>query len=54
MRYICCCTLQELDPNGKFSSLADVWSFNAADKSSGTAVPFSSCCTPQVTWRLIA
>lgn len=48
MRYICCCTLQELDPTGKFSSLADVWSFNAADKSSGTAVPFSSCCTPQV------
>ncbi|CAK0779632.1 hypothetical protein CVIRNUC_004824 [Coccomyxa viridis] len=41
------CAVEELDPTGKFSSLADVWSFNAADKSSGTAVPFSRCCTPQ-------
>lgn len=54
MQYIYCTVLQELDPTGKFSSLADVWSFNAADMSSGIAVSFSSCCTPQVTQRLIA
>ena len=40
--------LQELDPTGKFSSVADVWSFNAADVSTGASVAFSSCCNAQV------
>lgn len=40
--------LQDLDPTGKFSSVADVWSFSAADTSTGATVPFPSCCNAQV------
>ncbi|CAL5225804.1 g8581 [Coccomyxa viridis] len=41
------CAVQDLDPTGKFSSVANVWSFNAANVSTGAGVPFSSCCNAQ-------
>lgn len=46
------CALQDLDPTGKFSSVANVWSFNAANVSTGAGVPFSSCCNAQVCYLL--
>ena len=39
------CLLQTLDPTAKFSSTADVWSFNA--QVDGAAVPFAQCCSEQ-------
>ena len=39
------CLLQTLDPTAKFSSTADVWSFNA--EVDGAAVPFAQCCSDQ-------
>jgi hypothetical protein len=45
--------LQELDPEGKFSSISNVWYWEAtrrggaSDKNGGSSVPFASCCTPE-------
>ncbi|EIE25101.1 hypothetical protein COCSUDRAFT_40439 [Coccomyxa subellipsoidea C-169] len=39
------CAVRELDPTGKFRSMSDVWTWNAADRN-GTTVPLDDCCTP--------
>lgn len=38
------CAVEELDPQGKFAGISDVWHWQAT--SGGKAVPFASCCTP--------
>lgn len=38
------CAVQELDPTGKFASMASVWQWKAVDKVSGQSTDFSSCC----------
>ena len=35
---------QELDPNGKFRSLSDVWAWRATRR--GLDVPLAMCCGP--------
>ena len=36
--------MQELDPNGKFRSLSDVWAWRATRR--GLDVPLALCCGP--------
>ena len=38
------CGMQELDPNGKFRSLSDVWAWRATRR--GLDVPLAMCCGP--------
>jgi len=39
------CAVNQLDPNGKFSSESNVWKWKATRD--GQAADFASCCTPQ-------
>ncbi|KAK9796688.1 hypothetical protein WJX73_000471 [Symbiochloris irregularis] len=39
------CAVQELDPTGKFSSISNVWEWQATQN--GKPIPFASCCSTQ-------
>ncbi|KAK9908861.1 hypothetical protein WJX75_003902 [Coccomyxa subellipsoidea] len=38
------CAVRELDPDGKFRSMSDVWTWNAANQT-GASAPLDQCCT---------